>query len=222
MTRWSLFLQTLSLLHHFLGLYCVNIAISCDDGNVCTVDSCDAVNGCEFVVAAGLFCDVGDACTTGDSCDANGSCVGSQADCNDGNVCTVDTCDPVSGCQNAPSGAPVCADNDGDGFAASLDCNDNDPDKFPGQVWYADCDGDGVHSSIASISCGVPATVCLDGLPPDGGLSHVAGTDCDDNDAGNFPGNFEVCTDGSDNNCDSLVDCADPACAIDLACGGGG
>ena len=22
MTRWSLFLQTLSLLHHFLGLYC--------------------------------------------------------------------------------------------------------------------------------------------------------------------------------------------------------
>ena len=25
MTRWSLFLQTLSLLHHFLGLYCVVI-----------------------------------------------------------------------------------------------------------------------------------------------------------------------------------------------------
>ena len=23
MTRWSLFLQTLSLLHHFLGLYCL-------------------------------------------------------------------------------------------------------------------------------------------------------------------------------------------------------
>ena len=24
MTRWSLFLQTLSLLHHFLGLYCLH------------------------------------------------------------------------------------------------------------------------------------------------------------------------------------------------------
>ena len=29
MTRWSLFLQTLSLLHHFLGLYCL---IESDDG----------------------------------------------------------------------------------------------------------------------------------------------------------------------------------------------
>ena len=34
MTRWSLFLQTLSLLHHFLGLYCKVILDNLPDGYV--------------------------------------------------------------------------------------------------------------------------------------------------------------------------------------------
>ena len=33
MTRWSLFLQTLSLLHHFLGLYWTPVLCHFDDGS---------------------------------------------------------------------------------------------------------------------------------------------------------------------------------------------
>lgn len=43
-------------------------------------------------------CDDGDACTI-DSCDpATGSCHHEPLDCDDGDACTVDSCDPVAGC----------------------------------------------------------------------------------------------------------------------------
>jgi hypothetical protein len=45
-------------------------------------------------------------------------------------------------------------------------------------------------------------------------------TDCDDNDPDNFPGNQESCADGSDNDCDTRVDCNDSECASDPACTG--
>ena len=39
-----------------------------------------------------------------------------------------------------------------------------------------------------------------------------AGTDCDDSDAANYPTNTEIC-DLQDNNCDNLIDEADPTLA---------
>lgn len=36
--------------------------------------------------------------------------------------------------------------------------------------------------------------------------------DCNDNDAAMNPGGAEICTDGKDNNCNSLIDQQDPAC----------
>lgn len=55
--------------------------------------------------ADGLTCDDGNACTTGDQC-SSGLCAGSTADCNDSRACTVDSCDPASGCMhtNSPDG----------------------------------------------------------------------------------------------------------------------
>lgn len=48
----------------------------CDDGNVCTDDSCDPIQGCRFVNNSGL-CDDGDSCTINDRC-IGGSCFGVQ------------------------------------------------------------------------------------------------------------------------------------------------
>ncbi|MCH8344017.1 MAG: proprotein convertase P-domain-containing protein [Planctomycetes bacterium] len=88
------------------------IPLDCDDGNPCTIDSCDAgvcVNDPEPV---GTPCDDGDPCTIDDFCDGGGGCAGGPPpDCDDGNPCTDDFCDPGVGCVNIPNDA-LCDDGD--------------------------------------------------------------------------------------------------------------
>jgi len=85
-------------------------AISCNDNNACTNDSCNAVTGC-VQTANTAPCQDGNACTTGDVC-ANGACVpGAAVVCNDSNACSDDSCDPATGaCVFANNTAPC---NDG-------------------------------------------------------------------------------------------------------------
>ena len=69
----------------------------CNDGNVCTDDSCNPATGCVNTNNT-ASCSDGNACTTADTC-AGGTCVGGPApSCNDGNVCTDDSCNPATGC----------------------------------------------------------------------------------------------------------------------------
>ncbi len=114
------------------------------------------------------------------------------------------------------------ADDDGDGFAACEDCDDTVATTSPlgievcdgadnncdGTVdedsavdtdtWYADTDGDGYGDAASTAqACAAPA-------------GHVADdTDCDDAVADTHPGGTEAC-DGTDNDCDGLVDSDDP------------
>ena len=108
------------------------------------------------------------------------------------------------------------ADNDGDGFTADVDCDDNDPlvnpaateicdgvdnncdgnidEGFITDNYYADLDGDGYGDSGSVLqSCSQPAGYVLDD------------TDCNDGDAAINPGALEIC-DGIDNNCDGTID----------------
>jgi hypothetical protein len=64
-------------------------ALACDDGNLCTADSCAAATGCSHQAVAGP-CNDGNACTT-EQC-SNGSCLGAPVDCSDGDPCTLDSC----------------------------------------------------------------------------------------------------------------------------------
>ncbi|MFQ5493742.1 MAG: hypothetical protein ACE5EX_00010 [Phycisphaerae bacterium] len=78
---------------------------NCDDGNVCTDDSCVPATGCVNTNNVAP-CDDLNACTTGDTC-AAGICVGgAPPNCNDGNVCTDDSCVPATGCVNTNNVAP--------------------------------------------------------------------------------------------------------------------
>ena len=111
----------------------------CDDGNACTVDSCNASTGnCLYAIQFAASCSDGNACSSSDTCDANGSCVGSAVTCNDGLVCTSDSCNPASGCVYAANtigcdDGNACTINDTCGGGVCLGttvtpttyCNDN-------------------------------------------------------------------------------------------------
>ncbi|MBM4353974.1 MAG: LamG domain-containing protein [Deltaproteobacteria bacterium] len=80
----------------------------CNDYNLCTDDSCDPKSGCVFATNQ-VACDDSNACTVGDAC-ALGQCTpGKPLDCDDGNLCTDDACDPKAGCIHADN-ASACDD----------------------------------------------------------------------------------------------------------------
>lgn len=50
----------------------------------------------------------------------------------------------------------AATDLDNDGYVASIDCDDNDPNEFPGQIWYLDSDGDGYSNGTSTNACERP------------------------------------------------------------------
>ena len=82
----------------------------CNDGNVCTDDTCIPATGCAFPNNT-VPCNDSNACTTGETC-SGGICQGGAAvTCDDGNVCTDNTCIPATGCAFPDNTAP-CSDGD--------------------------------------------------------------------------------------------------------------
>jgi hypothetical protein len=78
---------------------------SCDDSNSCTADACASASGC-LHTAVQMPCTDGNACTVGDTC-SNGSCSGgAPLDCDDGNPCKADSCDPGVGCSHVLAFGP--------------------------------------------------------------------------------------------------------------------
>jgi len=83
---------------------CSHTPTNCDDGNTCTTDSCDPATGsCVHTLkASGTPCDDGNVCTTDDTCDSTGHCIpGPPKQCDDGNPCTLDQCLSF-GCGHTP------------------------------------------------------------------------------------------------------------------------
>jgi hypothetical protein len=137
----------------------------CNDGNSCTDDACAALSGCVFTNNTAP-CEDGSACTLFDTCLA-GSCVGgAPPDCNDGNACTDDSCNTLSGCAHGYNTVPCDDGNactsldacDGSGFCAGgppPDCDD-------GNLCTDDaCNpGDGCVNSNNSAACDADGDVC--------------------------------------------------------------
>lgn len=75
--------------------------VLCEDENPCTIDGCNQnTNMCDFsqLEEAGTPCASLDKCILNASCDANGQCSGGEAkNCDDGNPCTLESCDPQTG-----------------------------------------------------------------------------------------------------------------------------
>ena len=142
---------------------CLGVPVEdCDDGNLCTTDTCQDGTGCVHLPNT-ASCDDGDACTTADAC-AQGACRGGPAlSCDDGNVCTDDACDPASGCTHA-NNTRSC--NDGDACTTSDACSQ------------------GACRGGPALSCD-DGNVCTDdACDPASGCIHANNTrSCDDGDA---------------------------------------
>jgi hypothetical protein len=159
-------------------------SLTCDDNNVCTDDSCNPESGCVFAPNAG-DCDDGNACTDGDHCQG-GKCVFLEpTDCSDGLICTNDACNPLTGCYYNPIDQ-VC--NDGN------DCTTDSCDVETGCT-YASVPDETLCGPEPSCDVLVwhQANACVSGVCITGGIS-----DCDD-------GN--QCTDDV---CDPALGCASP------------
>ena len=101
-----------------------NANASCGDGNGCTVDTCIGGQACAFAQRPnGSVCGEGSQCDDGVATCQGGQCVRESAlACDDGNACTDDGCDDVTGCSHEQKGCD-------DGNPCTTDsCNPDDPD----------------------------------------------------------------------------------------------
>ena len=86
----------------------------CDDGDLCTADSCDVATGCVHAATPGP-CEDGNPCTENDACAAGVCTAGAAKTCLGATVCASAACDPSDGaCRPVPEneGEP-CADGAG-------------------------------------------------------------------------------------------------------------
>lgn len=79
-----------------------------DDANPCSLDACDPTTGVvtHRFLPAGSSCPDQNLCNGAERCNAAGSCVpGTPATVDDGDACTIDSCDPLTGVrhEDAPS-----------------------------------------------------------------------------------------------------------------------
>ena len=150
--------------------------LSCDDGNVCTSDTCSA-GTCLHLPASGN-CTDGNTCTVGDTC-KDGLCLpGAVTACSDGLACTVDSCSPAVGCA----------------WVVSATCDDGDPCTLEG------CAKSGCTHGVAS--CDDKNVCTSDVCDSMTGCSHVPIANC--------------CLDKYD--CDDAKDCTLDACEAN-SCG---
>jgi MYXO-CTERM domain-containing protein len=170
---------------------CVGTAISCAVPTNPCLDpgSCNATTGkCDYPANTKPCTLTGDLCHAG-VC-AGGTCTTAAAiDCDDKNVCTVDSCDPTVGCKHAPKCvAPdacqtaACDATSGACSFTAVNCDDKNPcttdscdtttgckhDPIPGCTYNPDA---GVDTGVPPTDTGVIDTGVVDtGVKPDTGV----------------------------------------------------
>ncbi|MEZ4315093.1 MAG: carboxypeptidase-like regulatory domain-containing protein [Polyangiaceae bacterium] len=175
----------------------------CDDGNPCTYDIWDGPYCAHEILPDGTPCDDGDVCNGTGRCDPSGTCqMGSPPEIDDGNDCTTDTCDPVTGPQHIPNTGQPCTGGcgvqstcDSEGVCGAPPLDDGNP-----------CTADLCSPELGVVHKNEPSgTMCDDENPCNGiarcdgfgtceaGPIAPSGTSCSDGEVCN---GVETCSDG--------------------------
>jgi len=140
------------------------------------------------------------------TCDPPAGYIADSSDCNDlDNLIfpgATELCNGADDDCNSSTSADLAGevDVDGDGALSCLDCDDADPLNTPGAAEVCDGQDNDCNALDDFGNAGTGGQeIDLDG---DGS---VGCADCDDTNAGNFPGNVEFC-DGFDNDCNGTAD----------------
>ena len=172
-----------------------NTVVKCDTSlsNACQTMACDPKLGqCDLSYkVAGVACDAdGDVCSIKDACDGKGKCgKGLQANCDDKNPCTVESCDAKLGCVHSANANACNADDNACTVndtckdkvcvpGAAKGCDDKEPctadacDKVSGQCSHKAIVGKGCDDGNACTkedTCGsdegTGLFTCLAGAP---------------------------------------------------------
>jgi hypothetical protein len=189
-----------------LGDYCLDgickpgVEANCNDGNPCTDDSCDpAQDGCVNVNNTEP-CEDTSMCTVGDTCE-NGICsAGPVVNCDDGNPCTDDSCDPALGCVNLPVDV-LCDDGN--------ECTTDDH-CVEGKCVFSETMLCNDQNLCTTDTCD-PAVGCVyaaNSVPCEDGSKCTAGDTC----------NGSSCVPGPELNCEDDNPCTNDSCNPDLGC----
>ncbi len=194
----------------------------CDDEETCyTDDDGDGYGDTDHVTSSDLDCsDVGEADNTDDCDDGDATVYTGAAELCDGQDNDCDGSIPGDETDDDGDGYVECTQDSGgwDGDASVVggdDCDDTAARAYPGAkeycdgidndcegdideddavdatTWYADNDSDGFGDpDVSDVECDQPSNYVTDD------------TDCDDNDAGSYPGAAETPYDGIDQDCD--------------------
>ncbi len=178
--------------------------VDCNDGNECTWDGCDPVGGvcASSPVTDGTACSGGAGTCTGGLCDAAAPlCEG--VDCNDGNECTEDRCNPQNGsCLNPSAGLNGTPCGGGSGRCNAGSCEPN-PTDCTGRAARTPCGVGGICDYRGNC---IPGNLC-DGVDcNDGNECTWDGCDPVGGVCANSPATGIVCNGGA-GTCDAAGNC---------------
>ncbi len=178
------------------------LELDCNDKNPCTSDGCNIQTGCVYANNDGSACDDGDGCTQNDTCKSGKCGSGAALTCDDGNLCTTDTCDPKAGCTFVENVAPC---TDGNACTLGDTCGGG---KCAAGVFKPCADG----NSCTEDKCDSKSGDCVflpNAVTCDDGNSFTFGDTCSAGQCVGSPG----CGCIADSQCDDNNPCTKDVCA---------